>query len=261
MNGDGLRRVLCFHPSDGILKHGPPETKEVPPFLHRACGELSDTSSCLEMIGMKPIVVLGIDLAGSPKRPTGICRMEGLTAVTRVVFSDEQIRSSVSPDVQLVAIDAPLSLPRGRCCLRPECDCAGKAHFRKCDLELREMGIKFFPLTLGPMRMLTERGMRLKQRLEETGYHVVETFPGGAQDILGMPRQKNPIGLRRALKRCGVTGDVTKRAISTHELDAVTCALAARCCIRGRFLAAGDPDEGQIILPRPKQRARKRTAR
>lgn len=226
-----------------------------------ARGRLSKTGSSLGMIDMKPIIVLGIDLAGSPKRPTGICRMEGLAASTRVVFSDEEIRSSVSPDVRLVAVDAPLSLPRDRCCLRSECDCAGTAHFRRCDLELREMGIRFFPLTLGPMRMLTERGIRLKRRLEEAGYEVVETFPGGAQDILGMPRQKDPVGLRRALNRFGVTGDIAKRTISPHELDAVTCALAARCCLTGRFLAVGDPDEGQIILPRPRQRARKKTSR
>jgi len=210
---------------------------------------------------MKPITVLGVDLAGSTKRPTGICLMKGLTVSTRDVFSDNEIVSAASPDVRLVAIDAPLSLPRGRCCLRSECDCAGREHFRKCDLELGEMGIRFFPLTLGPMRMLTERGIRLKERLERAGYHVVETYPGGAQDIWDMPRQKDPTGLRRALTRFGVKGDIAKREISTHELDAITCALAARCYVRGRFLAAGDTDEGQIILPRPKRRPRRGSPR
>ncbi len=205
---------------------------------------------------MKPIIVLGIDLAGSPKRPTGICRLTGLTASTREVFSDEEILESAAPDVRLVAIDAPLSLPRGRCCLRDDCDCAGRAHFRECDTELRTLGIRFFPITLGPMRMLTRRGMQLKDEFEKRGFEVVETFPGGAQDIWGMPRQKNPAGLRRSLREFGVKGDIRKRGISVHELDAITCALAARCYIQRNFLATGDPTEGQIILPRPKKKSR-----
>ena len=165
---------------------------------------------------MTPIVVIGIDLAGSPKRPTGICRLSAMTASTHVAFSDEEVLEALTDDARLVAVDAPLSLPRGRCCLRSDCECVGKAHFRDCDLELRKMAIKFFPITLGPMRMLTERGMRLKDEIEGRGFEVVETFPGGAQDIWGIPRQKDPRGLRRGLKRLGIKGSIGKRGIVAH---------------------------------------------
>jgi len=200
---------------------------------------------------MKPIIVLGIDLAASTKRPTGICRMKGFRASTRVAFSDEEILATAAPDVQLVAIDAPLSLPRGRCCLRSDCECFKKAHFRKCDIEVRSMGIRIFPLTIGPMRALTERGIRLKAEFEKRGFAVIETYPGGAQDIWGMPRHKDPAGLKRSLKKFGVTGDIAEPSISLDELDAITCALVAQCHIHGKSLATGDPDEGQLILPRP----------
>ena len=103
--------------------------------------------------------VVGIDLAGSEKRPTGICILEGSQARVSVVHTDEEIFQAVGEDAQAVAIDAPLSLPYGRCCLKDDCRCAGQAHFRVCDLELRKMKIKFFPITLGPMRKLTLRGM------------------------------------------------------------------------------------------------------
>jgi predicted nuclease with RNAse H fold len=116
------------------------------------------------------------------------------------------------------------------------------------------LGIKFFPLTIGPMRMLTERGMRLKDEFEKRGFTVIETFPGGAQDIWGIPRQKRPRELRAGLKKLGVKGDIGKHSISPHELDAITCALAGRCYLRSQFLATGEPDEGQIILPRPSKR-------
>ena len=96
--------------------------------------------------------VVGIDLAGSEKRSTGMCVLKGNHVRVSVAHTDDEILEAVGGDVQAVAIDAPLSLPKGRCCLRDECPCAGQAHFRVCDLELRRMKIKFFPITLGPMR-------------------------------------------------------------------------------------------------------------
>ncbi len=202
---------------------------------------------------MNPLTVCGIDLAASPKRPTGICTMKALTASTSLAHSDEEITHAVSSDTRLITIDAPLSLPRGRCCLRNKCTCSGTSHFRECDLALRRMGIRFFPITLGPMRMLTERGMRLKTALEERGFEVLETFPGGAQDLWGMPRQKNPQGLRHSLKKFGVKGDISKQGVSVHELDAITCALVARSHLRGKSILIGDPEEGVMVLPTPRK--------
>ncbi|MGE3557836.1 MAG: DUF429 domain-containing protein [Nitrospira sp.] len=127
-----------------------------------------------------------MDLAGSPNRPTGICVLRDLKAETHIVFNDEDIHDFVKEArPTLVPIDAPLSLPKGR---RTVHDRAGE-HLRKCDRELLRRGIRFFPVTLGPMRMLTERGLVLKQRLTEMGYQAVECYPGAAQDLWGIPRQ------------------------------------------------------------------------
>jgi len=44
--------------------------------------------------------ILGIDLAGSPKRPTGLCILNGMIAETVSVLADEEIleiAASVSP--------------------------------------------------------------------------------------------------------------------------------------------------------------------
>jgi predicted nuclease with RNAse H fold len=194
--------------------------------------------------------VVGIDLAGSPGRPTGLCILVGNQARVSVVFSDEEILQSVGKGAEAIAIDAPLSLPRGRCCLRDDCPCAGKAHFRVCDLELRRMKIKFFPITLGPMRQLTVRGMALKKRLEAEGFRVFETYPGAAQDIWGIPRQKDLPGLLEGLKRFKIGGNWLDRGVTRHELDAFTCALAAREDVKGNSMALGDPEEGLMILPK-----------
>ncbi|MEK6919445.1 MAG: DUF429 domain-containing protein, partial [Thermoproteota archaeon] len=129
--------------------------------------------------------VIGLDHAGSVKRTTGFCLLDNLRASTSALHADQEIISktvSARPDV--VSIDAPLSLPRGRRSLSHR----GPPHFRACDLELRRMKIKFFPITLGPMRMLTRRGMKLRKILEAKGLDVIESYPGSIQDILGMPR-------------------------------------------------------------------------
>jgi len=198
----------------------------------------------------KSAKVVGIDLAGSEKRATGFCLLERNQAKVSVLHTDEEILRAVGKEVQVAAIDAPLSLPRGRCCLRDDCACAGKAHFRVCDLELRAMKIKFFPITLGPMRQLTIRGLRLKEKLETRGIEVFETYPGAAQDIWEIPRQKNPEGLKRGLGRFKVGGNWQGSEVTKDELDALTCALVAREYLRGKTMVIGDPEEGLMVLPR-----------
>ena len=193
---------------------------------------------------------MGIDLAGSERKPTGICVLEGRNARVWVVHTDGEIVEAVGQDTQVVAIDAPLSLPRGRCCLIDDCPCAGRAHFRVCDLELRRMKIKFFPITLGPMRQLTLRGLSLKGKLEEKGLRVFETYPGGAQDIWGIPRHKDPQGLKEGLKRFKLQGNWSRPGVTEDELDALTCALVAGEHLRRNTVTIGDPEEGLMVLPR-----------
>lgn len=191
----------------------------------------------------RPLVVVGVDLVGSPHRRTGVCVLRGLQARTQVAFTDEEILSAIArarPD--LVPIDAPLSLPVGRATIQ---DRSGP-HFRPCDLELRRRGIRFFPITLGPMRMLTERGLTLKVKIETLGYRAVECYPGGAQDVWGLPRQHRDLhGLRRGLEALGVRG--LTEAMTGDELDAVTAALVGRWVLLGHGEVLGG--EGGIIMP------------
>ncbi|HEY6872930.1 MAG TPA: DUF429 domain-containing protein [Geobacteraceae bacterium] len=191
----------------------------------------------------KPSIVVGIDLAGSPRRPTGICVLRGLRAQTHVAFDDEEILRWVEkarPD--LVPIDAPLSLPEGRTTIH---DRSG-AHFRPCDLALRQRGIRFFPVTLGPMRMLTERGLAVKAKIEALGYLPVESYPGAAQDVWGIPRQRRDRpGLLSGLRELGVQG--LAEAMTGDELDAVTAALVGRWFLLGKGEMLGGA-EG-IIIP------------
>lgn len=191
----------------------------------------------------KQTVIVGIDLAGSPRRATGVCVLKGLKAKAQIARIDDEILAIIEeakPD--LVPIDAPLSLPLGRKTIH---DRAGE-HLRECDRELQQRKIRFFPITLGPMRMLTERGLALKAQIETLGYPVVECYPGAAQDIWHLPRQhRDRTGLRRGLEHLGVKGLTAE--LTGDELDAVTAALTGRWLLTGKGEMLGG--EGGILVP------------
>lgn len=189
------------------------------------------------------LVVVGIDLAGSPRRPTGLCLLRGLRAATSVAYGDDEILDLVvNARPALVPIDAPLSLPRGR---RTIHDRSGE-HLRDCDRALLRLGIRFFPVTLGPMRMLTARGLALKRRISAMGYPVVECYPGAAQDLWGFPRQhKDKQGLLTGLRKLGLRG--LRKTATSDELDAATAALVGRWRLLGQGMLLGG--ERGILIP------------
>jgi predicted nuclease with RNAse H fold len=194
----------------------------------------------------EPSLVLGLDLAGSPRRPTGVCRFAKGLARTRLLHADDEILGFVLEERPvLVAIDAPLKLPPGRASIHDRND----SHYRVCDMELRRRKIPFFPITLGPMRGLTERGMLLAREIERQGIRVIEIYPGGAQDVWGIPRAARDIeALRRGLRMLGVKG--LRKAASDHELDAATGALVGNLFLRGEAEVYGNFKEGAIVMPK-----------
>jgi hypothetical protein len=194
----------------------------------------------------KQPVVVGIDLAGSPKRNTGVCTLRGNRILRcTTLFSDKEILLYVAeakPDI--VAVDAPLNLPPGRKTL----DDRNGEHFRPCDRELLKRGIRFFPITLGPMRMLTSRGIALKRRLNRRGFRVVEIYPGAAQDVWGISRKQFGLGrLLRGMAKMGIRG--LEKKMNGDELDAVSGAIVGRDFLKGKAEVLGNFRHGAIIVP------------
>ncbi|MEM2929080.1 MAG: DUF429 domain-containing protein [Nitrososphaerota archaeon] len=191
--------------------------------------------------------VIGIDLAGTENRPTGFCIMDDkMNVITKILYKDREIiRNILEENPKIIAIDAPLSLPKGRRSLEKK----SNIHLRECDKELLRNKIKFFPITLGPMRELTKRGIKLKKILNKKGFEVIEVYPGGAQDLLKIPRKSKSIkGLRKGLEKLGIKG--LSENMTDHELDAVTSAFTAKLYLEKKYIAYGNNDEGIIIMPK-----------
>ena len=88
--------------------------------------------------------IMGIDLAGKVNNPTGICILNADESREHnidmgTLYTDEEILEKINRlQPSLIVIDAPLSLPKGRCCLEKECICAVGGHFRQSEREIRQ---------------------------------------------------------------------------------------------------------------------------
>jgi len=96
----------------------------------------------------------------------------------------------------------------------------GQPIYRKCELALKRMGISVFWCLLPTMKCLTTRGMRLARSFREAGLKVIESYPGAAQDLLGIPRKGSSLEeLKWGLSRAGVGGDFLHRKVTHDEVD------------------------------------------
>lgn len=187
-------------------------------------------------------MIVGVDLAGSEKRNTGVAFFQKGIVKTFVVKSDGELME-ICRDFRLIFVDAPLSIPKGR----KNIDDRGE-HFRECDRELRRRGIKFFPVTLGPMRQLTKRAINLKGLWESEGKRVYETYPGAFYDLMGVPRKDKQAILsfyRSFLK-------LEEKAYTQDELDAVACLVVGLLFNLGLHEVIGGED-GTIVLPKSQE--------
>lgn len=147
-----------------------------------------------------------------------------------------------------MSIDSPLSLPEGW--KDPDTSC-GHPIYRKCELALKRMGISVFWCLLPTMKGLTTRGMRLTQRFRAAGLQVIESYPGAAQDLLGIPRKGSSLEeLKWGLSRAGIRGNFLHGKVTHDEVDAITSALVGLFYVADDYIALGNAAEDYLIVPR-----------
>ncbi|HEX3675207.1 MAG TPA: ribonuclease H-like domain-containing protein, partial [Rhizomicrobium sp.] len=196
--------------------------------------------------------VVGIDLTGSEKRASGFCVLRGGFCETSLLATDEEIVSAtLSAQPAIVSIDSPLSLPRGRMHVRD--DDPGRDRFgimRICERTLKKRGVNVYPCLLPSMQRLTQRGMELATRFRKIGIPVIESYPGAAQDIMGIPRKgAGEELLQQGLANFGLTGAFVSEKVKHDELDAITSAVVGCFFLAGKYEALRGPEEGALIIP------------
>lgn len=181
--------------------------------------------------------VVGIDLAGVENRPTGWALLQGSHVKTLTFYSDKEIlRKTLEVYPLIVAIDAPLTLPRN-----------GK--MRLADKEVRKLGCTVLPPLFPGMKKLTLRGARLASKMREKNLEVIEVHPTSSRKLLGLPITKDVEKIRYGLFKLGLKGDIKKDKLTIHELDAIVAALTAKLHLCGETVKVGDEKEGYIIIP------------
>lgn len=176
---------------------------------------------------------LGIDLTGSEKRASGIALLDDnkVEYTRRIHSNDDIINDVLVSHPAIVSIDSPLSLPENPTKI-----------YRDCELELKRRGHGVFWCLLPSMEKLTRRGIGLADILRHYGCKVIESYPGAAQDILGLPRKQKGIEiLGKALSKFGIEGDLN---VSHDELDAITAAIVGEYYLDGKYEALGT-----LIIP------------
>jgi uncharacterized protein len=204
---------------------------------------------------VEPTICLGIDLAGVEHRETGIALLIGdhLVELTSA-DSDRAILSHVAalPGHAAIAINAPLTLPRGRCCLHDACRCRQDPGTRSREIE-RELARGRVPtLATALIKVLARRGIWLAAALRAQGRQPLEVYPFATLRLLGLPT-----GGKRSRAGRAAIQDALRPLVpgldhpdaSEHQLDAVVCALTARLWALGQARTVGSPDEGLMVVP------------
>ena len=207
---------------------------------------------------------LGIDPTTSESKPSGCAVLDGSAALIHVgrVSTDAEIISLSerwSPEV--VAIDSPLFLPRGLCCLDEGCShsCCNvwAGEKRVAERELYRQGIRLYWTTRKTfIKAMIYRSMELRRTLEAQGISVIEVYPYASKVRLfecSIPKKTTKAGRQWLQERLeGLVPGLREhgRLLSHDELDAIVAAYTAYLHGQGQAEAVGDPREGVIYVPR-----------
>lgn len=204
---------------------------------------------------------MGIDLTSAEAKPSACLGLDKELKLTYSGFlhQDSDILKLVSGHrFELIAIDAPLSLPTGLCCLEESCSCQprGGVKGRSCERELAKQGIGLFRTTKKSIiKAMVYRGIGLKTELEAMGYEVIEVYPYASKVRLSgrnIPKKTTPAGLaflKQHVSRLlpGITPYVDG---FNHDMcDAAIAAYTAFLHSQGKTELCGEPEEGVICLP------------
>jgi len=204
---------------------------------------------------------IGIDLTSTEEKPTACVALNEELYLGWFDFrlSDGQIIEAIErhhPSV--VAIDAPLGLPEGLCCLEEGCPCQplSPSKGRRCERELSRRRIPcYYTTKRSIIKNMVYRAIALKDEITDRGYEVIEVYPYATKVRLfgkPIPRKSTPAGIAFFKERLAA---LTPHVIPylerfNHDLcDALLAAYTAYLYAKGEIERLGDPEEGMIFIP------------
>jgi len=162
---------------------------------------------------------------------------------------------------QVVAIDAPLSLPLGLCCLEESCSCKPKfpRKNRQCEQELRQQGIPCYPTSKRTfVKDLIYRGIELKTRIgceiKQAG-QIIEVYPFASKVRLfgkTIPRKTTKQGISFIRDKLeNILPDLKQYSdmLDPNFCDAAVAAYTALLHYQNKVDFLGNSEEGVIIIP------------
>ena len=185
---------------------------------------------------MQENVIIGIDLAGVEKNPTGWALWKNKVISTCHLYENQEILEHLTKfEPTLIAVDAPLSLPK-------------KGTMRKADREMYRHGYPVFPPRFPAMEKLTLRAMKITRQIKREGLHIIEVHPTSTRKALKIPA-KDWEQIQNIFIHMGLKGDMETRVLTPHEIDSVTSALTGYLYLREKTELIGDEEEGYIVVP------------
>ncbi len=214
----------------------------------------------------EPLRYVGIDLtAGGRVSDVAALDLAGERIAFATALADDDLLVVLAElRAAVVAVDSPMALPIGYCCLEESCTCGpiDGAVGRSAERALIKMGIPCFWTTKRTIiKSMIYRAIALRARLEAAGYVPLEVFPYAVKRILlgrNLPRKDRPEGIaclvagaRALLPACGWPEPWSP---GHDQLDALYCAMTARLYAVGATDALGDAFEMPIIVPKASAR-------
>lgn len=204
---------------------------------------------------------IGIDLTTSPRKQTACAVLDADLHLQDQVLLDSNEKIMALAEAYrpaLVAIDAPLNLPLGLCCLEETCSCqpVSPRKGRQCERELSALGIGcYYTTKRSIIKGMVCRGIRLKADLERRGHTVIEIYPYASRlRLFGRLPKKTTVAGRRALQE-GLQRFIPsvlspQEALLSHDaLDALLAAYTGFLYDHGETKALGNPAEGLLHIP------------
>jgi hypothetical protein len=180
--------------------------------------------------------IIGIDLAGILMNPTGWTAWKNKEISACQPHTDKEIiEITLNCQPTLVAMDAPLSLPR-------------KGLLRKTDREMHKQGYPVFPPLFRTMEKLTVRAIKIAKEIKKEGVSILEVHPASTRKALEIPL-KDWKRIQTTFLQMDLKADLEKRTLTVHEIDAVAAAFTGYLYLQGKTELIGNEKEGHVAVP------------